>query len=186
MYKQSMLKNTKDTFGWLAKSFHWVIALLIIGMWVAGQVMTSMENTPTKFEVYFFHKATGITVLALAVLAIAWRSINVKPALTHLPKWQVLAATLNKYGLYFCMLAMPLTGWMMSSAAGRPVSFFGLFIMPDLVPVDKEAAHIYAERHEQVALLLLALFLTHAGAALMHHFILKDGILKRMLPKISK
>lgn len=181
-----MLKNTREQYGSGAKFLHWTIALIIISLWIVGHVMAGMDNTPTKFQVFFFHKSFGIAVLMLFVVRICWRLINTQPALDGLSAFQRFAANAVHWALYFCMFAMPMTGWLLSSSAGRPVSFFGLFTLPDLVPVDKEASHIYAERHEQISWLLLALFLAHVGAALMHHFIYKDGILKRMLPNFKK
>ncbi|MDX2073471.1 MAG: cytochrome b [Alphaproteobacteria bacterium] len=177
------LKNTSDSFGWLAKLFHWLIAACIITLWIVGSLMGDMENSPTKFQIYFLHKSTGIMVLALAVLAFTWRAANKKPGLPpHVGKAQKAAASAVKYGLYLCMILMPMSGWVMSSAAGYPVSVYGLFTLPDLVAPDKALAESMKERHEATGNILLVLFCLHAGAALLHHFYHKDGVLRRMLP----
>lgn len=177
------LKNTNDSFGWLAKTFHWLIALLIITLWIVGSLMGDMENSPTKFTVYGIHKATGIVVLVLAVLAFTWRATNPKPALpVALPVWQKQAATALKYALYACMIAMPLSGWAYSSAAGYPVNMYGLFDVPMLVAKDDSMKEFYKETHEVIGNIILVLVGLHFAAALKHHFINKDGILRRMLP----
>ncbi len=177
------LKNTPDSFGWLAKLFHWLIAACIITLWVVGSLMGDMENSPTKFQVYGLHKATGIAVLALAVAAFCWRAANPKPGLPEsIPGWQKAAASVVKYALYLCMILMPVSGWLMSSAAGYPVSFYGLFTLPDIAAKDEAAKELFRDAHEMIGNLILALFCVHVGAALKHHFVHKDGILKRMLP----
>ncbi len=177
------LKNTNNSFGWLAKTFHWLIALLIITLWIAGSLMGDMENSPFKFTVFGLHKATGIVVLILAVLAFTWRATNPKPTLpVGLPAWQKTSATVLKYALYACMIAMPLSGWAYSSAAGYPVNMYGLFEMPMLIAKDDSMKHFYKETHEVIGNIILVLVGLHFAAALKHHFINKDGILRRMLP----
>lgn len=176
------LKNASDSYGSLTKIFHWVVALLIITLLIVGNVMTDMENSPTKFEIYGIHKSTGILVLMLACMRLLWRLINVEPTHGHLARWQKFASYAVHYALYACMFLMPLSGWAMSSAAGRPVNFYGLFTLPDLVAPDKELAKILNERHEFIGWTIVALLAAHVGAALLHHFYYKDNILKRMLP----
>ncbi len=177
------LKNTSDSFGWLAKTFHWLIGLAIITLWIVGTLMIDMENNPTKFTIYGIHKATGIVVLTLAVLAFTWRTVNAKPDLPEtIPNWQKHAASLIKYALYGCMLLMPLSGWAMSSAAGYPVSIYGLFEIPALVEKDEAAKDLYKYLHGLLGNITLLLVTLHVAAALKHHFINKDGVLRRMLP----
>ena len=176
------LKNTSNSFGWLAKSFHWAVALLIITLWIVGQLMGGMENGLAKFQIYGLHKSTGIVVLTLAVLRLIWKAINVDPTHAGLARWQGMVSTCVHNALYVSMLLMPLSGWLMSSAAGRPVSFFGLFILPDLIAPDKAVAQFYRSAHGFIGWTILALVAAHVGAALLHHFYYKDNILKRMLP----
>jgi cytochrome b561 len=177
-----MLKNTENSYGSLTKLFHWTVALLIIAMLVVGNVMTGMENTPTKFEVYFIHKSIGVMVLLLVAMRFSWRLMNIQPRHDDIAKWQKIASDIVHKLLYVCMFAMPMSGWAMSSAAGRPVSFFGLFTLPDIVAADRDMAGIYAEAHELIGWAIVALLCAHVGAALMHHFIFRDRTLKRMLP----
>jgi cytochrome b561 len=177
------LKNTTIRYGAINISLHWLMALIIIGMLILGLYMTGVPKSLWKLKLYGWHKEFGILILMLAALRIAWRLSNIVPLLPGpMPQWQKLAARSVHFAFYIFMLAMPLTGWMMSSAAGVPVSFFGLFIMPDLVAPNKELREILAQTHTWLAYGLIAAICAHVGAALQHEFWYKDGILRRMLP----
>lgn len=176
------LKNTSDSYGWLAKSFHWLVALLIITLLVVGNIMTGMENNPFKFKIYGIHKATGMLVLALVVARLCWRQMNIEPGLSHIKPWQRLAATGVHMLLYVCMFVMPISGWAMSSAGGHPISFYGLFTVPPLVEKNADLGKLLGTMHWAIGWTIVALLCAHVGAALLHHFYYKDNILKRMLP----
>ena len=176
------LKNTPNSFGWLAKTFHWTLALLIIALWCVGTLMEDMENTPQKFEIYMLHKSFGLIVLIVGVCAFTWRALNVKPQLNDIDRFQKLAASASKYVLYACMLIMPLSGWAMNSASGRPLTWFNTIPLPGIVAPNPELAGLFRDMHGVTAWLLLATFIAHAGAALLHHFYYKDNVLRRMLP----
>jgi cytochrome b561 len=181
------LFNTKTEYGSVTKTFHWVMAALMIIMLIVGLAMVEIPNAPDmlnfKFTDYGLHKSIGITILALVFARAGWHLYSRRPdPVESLPRIDRLGASAMHYFLYLLMIIMPLTGWLMSSAAGRPVSVFGLFTLPDLVPADKDASHIYRERHELIGYIIMASLAMHAGAALWHHFIKKDNVLKRMLP----
>ena len=176
-----MLKNTRQKYGFVAKFFHWVIALMIISLLAVGLYMTGLKFSPEKFELYDLHKATGIVVLFLAVLRVFWRFKNIQPDPVIMPKLQELGAKVGHVLLYVAMFVMPLSGWAMSSSAGYPVSVFGLWTMPPLVGKDKAFSELMSEIHEFSGYALIALIVVHAAAALHHHFIVKDETLKRML-----
>lgn len=176
-------RNTDERYGAIAKLFHWLIGLGIIGMLCVGLYMVGMPMSPDKFKVYGLHKAIGATILFLVVLRVLWRFSNPVPLLpSDMPRWQAWGAHLSHLALYGLMFAIPLTGWAMSSAAGFPVSVFGLFTLPNLVAPDNELREFFGEAHEWLAYGLIAVLLAHVGAALEHHFIRKDTILRRMLP----
>ncbi|MEK6746891.1 MAG: cytochrome b [Pseudomonadota bacterium] len=176
-------KNTLQTYGVVAKSFHWLMAVLIIVLLAVGLIMTGMENSPDKFKLYGMHKAFGIVVLFLASLRLGWKILDVSPLLPDsLGKMAKLGAKLGHFGLYVLMFAMPITGWLMSSAAGFPVSVFGMFVMPDLILPDKEFGHDMNELHSILAWGLMGLIALHFLAALLHHFYYRDNTLTRMLP----
>ena len=180
------LKNTVTEYGAVTKIFHWTIALLVICLLIVGLTMDELPMGSLKLEVYTLHKSFGMTVLALMIGRICWHIYNRRPdEVAGLPRWQKIAAQAVHYSLYLLLLAQPLTGWLLSSAAGRPVSFFGLFTLPDLVPVDKAASKIYAERHETIGYLIMIVVGLHVAAALKHHFIDKDIVLKRMMPVLA-
>lgn len=177
------IKNNERSYGAIAKLFHWVMAIMVIGMLAFGLYMTSLSISLAKLKYYGWHKETGILVLLLVTVRLLWRISNTIPTLpNHLAEWQKLAAHGAHYALYFLMIAMPLTGWLMSSAAGLPVSFFGLFTLPDIIGPNETTRQFLATTHEYLAYLLIFMIIAHASAALQHHFYYKDDILRRMLP----
>lgn len=178
-------RNTTDRYGAVTKVFHWVIALLIVCLICVGIYMTDFADKTNAFtfKIFFLHKSTGITVLILASFRVLWH-IYSRPAgfVPSLKAWEKIVARIAHGLLYAAMFAMPLSGWMLSSAAGRPVSFWGLFTLPDLVGPDKETQHFFSEVHEIVGWSLIPLIGLHAAGALKHHFFDKDITLRRMLP----
>ena len=164
-----------------ARTLHWVMAVLMILMLAAGLVMSDIEDPALKGTIYGLHKATGILVLLLAGFRVLWRLSHAVPAISAaLPKWQRRAARLAHGGLYAVMFLLPLSGWSMSSAAGYPVSFYGLFTIPDMVAKNPELAGIFKNIHEVSANAFIALLAAHLGAALYHHFVLRDDTLRRI------
>lgn len=177
------LKNTQNRFGVVAMLFHWVMAIIIIVMIGLGLYMVNLPVSLQKFKYYSWHKEWGVLVLMLATLRLAWRFCNAKPALpSHMPAWEQFAAHSVHYVFYGLMFALPLTGWLLSSAAGLSVSFFGWFVLPDLVAPSETTRQLMTAIHKWLAYGLIAAILGHLGAALKHHFIDKDDILRRMLP----
>jgi cytochrome b561 len=177
------LKNNSLVYGSITKLLHWLMAVLIIGLIIIGLIMADMDTSPDKLKLIGNHKAIGIIVLFLAALRLVWKLRNQSPLMPNsLKQWQKKAATGAHLLLYFFMFAMPLSGWAMSSAAGYPVSVFGLFTMPDLIGPSQDLRGFFKEAHALMAWGLMATIALHAGAALLHHFIYKDNILRRMLP----
>jgi cytochrome b561 len=145
--------------------------------------MTGLPIGIQKLKLFGWHKEFGILVLFLAILRIAWRLANLLPSLPdYMPYWQRLAARAMHYAFYFFMLAMPLTGWMLSSAAGLPVSFFGLFVLPDLVSADENLRITLAQLHECLGYALILAICGHVGATIQHIIVYKDNILRRIWP----
>jgi len=128
------------------------------------------------------HKSVGITILALAVVRLVWRQKNQPPALPGtMPQWQVTASHLSHWSLYALLFAMPITGWLMSSASAYSVSWFNLFQLPDLVAPNPEAKEVFEETHETLGKLLILVATLHIGAAIKHALFDKDGVLQRMV-----
>jgi cytochrome b561 len=122
----------------------------------------------------------GITILALAVLRVLWRFIDRPPPPEPGPAWQRVLATATHVLMYVLLLSMPLSGWAMSSAAHFPVSWFGLFQLPDLTAPSEALKHTLERVHGLQANALFTLASLHVLAALKHHFVDRDGVLLRM------
>lgn len=177
------LKNTPDSFGAISKGFHWLIALIVIGMLALGLYMDAQEPSPSVFKLYQWHKSFGIVVLLLVSLRLIWRISSVWPRSvpTH-KKIEKTAAHITHFLLYAALFAMPISGWLMSSAANSGVVPFGLFEMPHLIAADQATLQLMKQMHGLIAYGLMGLIALHLGGALKHHFIDKDETLLRMLP----
>lgn len=176
-------KNTAESYGVLSKSFHWVMALLVVGMLCLGLLMDDISPITTKIQAYNLHKSFGLLVLTLGLCRIAWHVYSRRPKMVAgMKKIEMLAAHTVHYFLYIAIIGMPLSGWMFSSAVGRSVEFFKLFTLPDLVEKNQALADTLSTVHEFLGYTLIGAIAAHAAAALKHHFINKDATLKRMLP----
>ncbi len=170
-----------------AKGLHWLIALLMLGLLGLGFYMHDLPLSPQKLQLYAWHKWAGVTVFLLVILRLAWRVTHQPPALpAGMPRWQQWAAQATHLLLYVLMLAIPLSGWLMSSAKGFQTVWFGVLLLPDLLAKDKALGDLLATLHMSLNLLLVALLVAHVGASLKHHFIDRDDVLLRMLPKFGK
>ncbi len=178
--------NTEDRYGVIAILFHWSMALLVIGLAALGLYMVTLPDAgfdTTKISLILYHKELGMLVLVLLIPRLAWRLTQVLPRLVaHLPDWQKIAARFVHLSFYALMFAMPMTGWLMSSAAGIPVSLLGLYTLPDLVGHNDHLFQQLIDIHKWLGYALVFCILIHVGAALWHHFMFKDDTLRKMLP----
>jgi cytochrome b561 len=166
-----------------ALALHWLSALLIFCGLGLGLFMTGLEFSPAKFRYYAWHKWIGITIFLLTALRLAWRASHPPPALpAAMPSWQVRATRVAHALLYALMLAIPLSGWVYSSATGVSVVYLGILPLPDLVPKDRESAKILLLVHQSLNFTLAAVVVTHVAAALKHHFVDGDDVLARIIP----
>jgi len=166
-----------------ARVLHWLAALLIFTGFGLGLYMTDLEFSPDKLRYYAWHKWLGITVFLLAAARLAWRAANPAPALPNaMPTWQRRVAGAAHVMLYVLMVAIPLSGWIYSSATGVSVSYLNLVDLPNLVPKDRELAKTLLLVHQSLNYLLAAVVTVHVSAALWHHFVDRDDVLARMLP----
>jgi cytochrome b561 len=162
---------------------HWIIVLLIINQWIIAERADALPNGLAKLQVLAWHKSFGITILMLAAIRLVWRLMNPTPDLTAETKpWERVLAKLSHLLLYALIFAMPLTGWMMSSARNFPVSWFKLFQLPDLVAPGEQTFHQMNDLHHLLFKVLVGVALLHIAGALKHHFYDKNDVLKRMLP----
>lgn len=179
-----MLRNTESQYGSLAQLLHWVMAVLMIGIIAVGYYMDGLaDDDPSRGTFYNLHKSTGILILALVIVRLTWRQINTRPILPEsVLHWQKRLAHLAHALLYAFMFAMPLSGWAMSSAAGKAIPFYGLFELPPLIPKGSSYGGVAHDFHVLAWWGLLAIIMLHIAAALLHHFYYRDTTLKRMLP----
>ncbi|VTU19431.1 hypothetical protein H6CHR_01181 [Variovorax sp. PBL-H6] len=166
------------------KFFHWLIGLLILVQFALGWLAVSWRLSPTKLDLFVWHKSIGVLVLALVLLRLAWRlAAPAAPALpAHMPAWERTAARASHVLLYGLMLALPLSGWVIQSTSGMPFRIFRQWPLPAIAAADKAASDLAAIVHLSLGIALAALLAVHIGAALRHHFILRDEVLMRMLP----
>ena len=183
MARSALARTDRYTKG--AILFHWGIALLIIVNLAIGLLHESLLDG-VKWAIPV-HKSIGLTVIVLTLGRIAWRLAHpAPPHLSTMRAWERLTASGAHFGLYALMLALPLTGWAMSSGGPKryPLNWFGLFDVPYL-PVNKAVGGVAHNAHGLLGWVMLALIVLHVAAALRHHFVLKDGILARMAPGVA-
>jgi cytochrome b561 len=167
----------------LAITLHWLIAIAIIGTFAVGLYMHELPLSPQKLKIYSWHKWAGVTIFLFVVLRLGWRLLYRPPGLpAAMPAWQRHAAGVTHVLLYLLMFAVPLSGWLMSSAKGFQTVYFGVLPLPDLLVKSKELGDVLQEVHELLNFTMAALVVAHLGAALKHHFIDRDDVLTRMLP----
>jgi cytochrome b561 len=177
------LKTTAEVWGSAAKFLHWTIAIMVIMMMVGGNVMKDLPNNPDKMWVYSIHKSMGLTILALMLLRLLWRAFDPRPAdppgLGSAARFTSRAVHMMFYVL---LIAMPISGWLYNSASNFPLKWFGFFSVPALSGPDKDLKHFALETHETLFWIILVVLALHAAAALKHHLIDRDSVLRRMLP----
>src|SRR5512145_2981405 len=129
-----MLRNTDRSWGAGAKFFHWTMAALILFQIMLGIMAVTWPVSPTKLDLFVWHKSFGVLILTLAALRLLWRLTNVTPALPEgMAGWERMGARMSHFVLYLLMLALPLTGWVINSAANIPFRIFWLVPLPAIV-----------------------------------------------------
>jgi len=177
------LRNEEGRYGAVAQGFHWLIAALVLTTVVIALYMTGLPLSPEKIKTYNLHKSIGVTILVLALLRLAWRLVSPPPALpAAMAGWERAAAGASHLALYGLLLAQPVIGIFHSSAASFPVVVFGAVTLPSVTAPDKELKETLEALHSWLGWAFIALICLHVAAALRHHFIVKDDILRRMLP----
>ena len=166
----------------VAQSLHWVMVVLVfsafgVGLWMVDQPLMQ------KLRIVPLHKSIGVTIFLFVLLRLAWRWTHPAPALPGtMPAWEQHAARTAHWLLYALMFAVPVSGWLMSSALGIATVPYGLARLPDLLERDRELGETLKVVHFTLNKSLVALVALHAAAALKHYFIDRDGVLERMLP----
>jgi cytochrome b561 len=158
--------------------------VLIIVQYVLALLADDLPNGIKKLGLLARHKSFGITILMLAVVRLGWRLANREhpPLPNNLKPYERGLAHFTHYGLYVLIFLQPLTGWLMSSAHKYPVSWFGIFQLPDLVAPNPALSETLETVHGALAWAIVVIVALHVAGALKHHFVLKDDTLRRMLP----
>jgi cytochrome b561 len=182
--ERTMQEHRQQRYTTTAIALHWLIAVLVVGAFTLGLVMTDIPGfSPAKLRYYAWHKWAGVTVLLLAVLRLLWRLKHRPPALPPgMPAWQRGAAHGLHHLLYVLIFAVPLSGYFYTLAAGFPVVYFGLFQLPVLIAKNPALADTLKTVHYWLTMTLAALVALHVLAALKHQLIDRDGTMRRMLP----
>jgi len=167
-----------------AIALHWLVALMILCSLAVGLYMVDLPVSPSKLKIYSYHKWAGVTVFLLVIVRLGWRLGHPPPPLpASVPDWQKQIADALHRVLYVLILAIPLSGWLMSSAKGFQTVYFGVLPIPDLLGKDESLGDLLKIVHFSLNALLVCLLAAHVGAALKHHFIDRDDVLRRMLPR---
>ncbi len=178
------LRNTTHRYGSLSIALHWLTVLLFIGVYAFINLKGLFPKGSDARELMkTWHFMMGLTVLATVLVRIVVTLTSVSPRITpNPPALQNLAAKAMHLALYALMLGLPIAGWLILSASGKPIPFFGLQL-PALIGENKELARSIKEVHEAVGTAGYFLIGFHALAGLYHHYLVKDDTLLRMLPK---
>jgi cytochrome b561 len=176
------MAHAHEHFSPLQRLLHWLMAACILAMLFIGVGMVSTV-TPKYLTLVSIHKPIGIAILVLAVLRLAIRIRTGVPALpADLPEPMRLAAKLSHVLLYALMIAMPLIGWAMLSAAAYPVELLGGYRLPAILPQDDRMHTLLRNAHRALAYAFFALILAHVAAALFHALVRRDGVFEAMSP----
>jgi cytochrome b561 len=180
------MRNDEWDWGAMMRLLHWAVALAVLGLLAVGWWMVDLPSSPRKIDIYRLHKSVGLTVLALMALRIVLRLADRRrPTPPAMPAWQRRAAAASHGLMYLLLLAMPLSGWLYNSASNFPLKWFELFRVPALSGADPTLKAVSGAVHEYAAVALAVLVALHVAAALKHHFVDRDGVLRSMLPFAS-
>ena len=178
-----MIRNTQASWGSVARGFHWLLGIAILGMIDFGWWMNHFPARHDRFFYRSIHADIGYAVLLLMVLRLIWRGLNPTPVLPDAsPRWERILARVSHGALYAVTILVAMLGWAHSGARAQNYSdWFGLFHVPQFTAPDRAAAQAWEDRHIFFAYVLLALIVIHAAAALWHHFVRRDRVAARMI-----
>jgi cytochrome b561 len=172
-----------DRYDRILTAVHWLTLLLVAAVYGAVWVSHAVGSREQSGMLVQLHRSIGVTIFALTLFRLAWRwNARIPPLPVELPLFQKLAARITEYALYVLLLLQPALGLLNTNARGRRVDFYFLGELPPVIGPDKVLAKQAMAAHELVAYLLMALVAAHAAAALFHHFVRRDTVLKAMLP----
>ena len=174
-------RNDPQHFGLISRVIHWAMALLILGMLVLGTKLAQMQPGLANLWLFGLHKTFGLATLSLVAVRIVWHQISPPPAPLGRPEaWTNRAARLVHRLIYLLLLAIPLSGWIASSATGLDVVFAGLWVIPPIAPVSEAWDHWGFLVHGVLTKLLMAVLVLHVLGALKRAW-QGDGTMRRMM-----
>lgn len=179
------LLSSRQSWGLAAKTFHWLAAALVLFLLGFGWWMTHMADRSIRLDMYHLHSVIGYYLGLLLIFRLAWRAIDhaTPPLPTESRPWERWAAHGGHIALYVLMMGVTLSGWLFYSAFPRraAATLFGVIPVPFLLAVpDRAVAGQMEELHKWLSYLLLAVVAVHVGAALRHHFVKRNDVLRRM------
>lgn len=176
--------NTNERYGSLSIGLHWLMLLLIVAVYACIELREIYpKGSDPREALKTWHFMLGLSVFVLVWVRIFARISSPSPRITpEPPVWQNALAKLVHLALYALMIALPILGWLLLSAAGKPIPFYGLEL-PALIAKNKEVADLIKEIHETGGTIGYFLIALHAAAALFHHYVVRDNTLLRILPK---
>ena len=169
-------------YGAIARLLHWLIVALVIAQFAIAWTMPDIPRGRPPEGLVNLHLSVGATILIVMLIRLAWRLLHGAPASIVAPPWQRTAACTVHTLLYVLLIGSPLAGWAWASSKSWPVTLFGLATLPPLVPADWPYRWVASTIHANVAWAILGLVGLHALAALWHHVVQRDDVLRRMLP----
>ena len=179
-----MLRNSANSWGWISRLLHWLMAALILVQITLGKYAHGLSISPQKLDLMMWHKSLGITLLLLALVRLAWTLSNPRPlSVTGAGFWLRSTARFSHLTLYTLMFAIPLSGWLMNSAKNFPFSFYRVFPLPSLIGPDEAMGKLFQAWHDGLVTALLVLLAAHVSAAFWHHLYQRDAVLLQMLGK---
>lgn len=179
-------RNSPQRYGTVSIALHWLMAAMMVGVYASIELHEVYGRTPAAAMFEHWHTLLGLSILMLVLLRLGLHALQPMPTIVPpLARWQHRLATLMHLALLAFMLAMPVIGWVLLSAEGHEVLFFGLQL-PVLAATDRTFANSVAEVHETIGTLGYFLIGLHTAAALFHHYITRDNTLVRMLPRRGK
>jgi len=171
-----------ESWNAVSRGLHWLMAVLILTQAAGGWITEEMERSPLKVDAMTLHKSLGITLLLLLIIRLLWRWTHAAPPPPAGSKhWEILAARLSHIALYLLMVGVPLSGWLAASTSIVPWKLWWLIPLPRIAGPDEQLHEIAAELHEGLIWALVAVLAVHVGAALYHHWVKRDAVLRRML-----
>ena len=178
-----MLMNSEDRYGLVARGFHWMVAVLVIGLLWLGWYMVDVGYYGRWYNTSLvWHKSLGMLALLTAGLQVCWSIGSRRPVpVTSMAAWERVGARLMRVVLFTLVVTVPVTGYIISTSAGAGISVFGWFEVPALLPGNEVMRDLAVDLHYYLAYIMLVLVLVHVAAALKHQLIDRDGVLRRMI-----